>query len=373
MNEALNARKSGKATGRVSLPRLTRALWLDFYLGHVSVGARLPSVRSIARKMGISPTTALEFYQELEAEGLVEARPRSGVFLRHVGTGAQRKPQDVALLKLLGDVAGRLPLLGASPARFTRLLMMRTGQVERSHFTFGFVAYRESFDLLYDQIRTRLGFNIPIVPLIARAADPAECAASLRESRTIRCLLTTYLHAKRTLELGRRFDRPVIVIQLQPAASAVLSPPAGKRYIITRDPELALELRRLICTVCLRETGDAPCGLTFTDIDVAPDEAMPCRCERVCTASLADTTKIAWIGRHALDVYATRTALAEVRRRFGTGTPVRPLPTDIADETLEQILFQYLFGVGPDADEELAGAGSARAMRHDAATRNGAA
>lgn len=45
------------------------------------VGDRLPSVRSIAGQMNCSVITVLEGYRQLEAEGIVRAKPRSGYYV----------------------------------------------------------------------------------------------------------------------------------------------------------------------------------------------------------------------------------------------------------------------------------------------------
>ncbi|MBI1906470.1 MAG: PLP-dependent aminotransferase family protein [Rhodocyclales bacterium] len=50
--------------------------------GRLPAGARLPSVRDAARARGLSINTVLAAYRQLEARGLVEARPQSGYFVR---------------------------------------------------------------------------------------------------------------------------------------------------------------------------------------------------------------------------------------------------------------------------------------------------
>ena len=50
--------------------------------GTLSPGARIPSVRRFARQLGVSITTVLEAYRRLEDEGLIEARPQSGYYVR---------------------------------------------------------------------------------------------------------------------------------------------------------------------------------------------------------------------------------------------------------------------------------------------------
>lgn len=46
--------------------------------GELTVGERLPSVRSLAAELGVAPGTVAKAYTELEGAGLVEAMGRSG-------------------------------------------------------------------------------------------------------------------------------------------------------------------------------------------------------------------------------------------------------------------------------------------------------
>lgn len=50
--------------------------------GVLAAGARMPSVRAMTRLHRVSLSTALQACRSLEGEGLVEARPRSGYFVR---------------------------------------------------------------------------------------------------------------------------------------------------------------------------------------------------------------------------------------------------------------------------------------------------
>src|SRR5205823_12738043 len=45
-------------------------------------GARLPSVRQCAQQQGVSPSTVVAAYDQLLAQGLVEARKNRGFFVR---------------------------------------------------------------------------------------------------------------------------------------------------------------------------------------------------------------------------------------------------------------------------------------------------
>jgi DNA-binding transcriptional MocR family regulator len=55
-------------------------------------GDRLPSVRGFAKTMNVSPSTVVEAYARLEAEGIIRARPGSGFYV----TGADLPPMSLA-------------------------------------------------------------------------------------------------------------------------------------------------------------------------------------------------------------------------------------------------------------------------------------
>lgn len=52
--------------------------------GSLPSGSRLPGVRRFAKEKGVSVATAVAAYHQLEDSGYVEARPRSGVFVRQL-------------------------------------------------------------------------------------------------------------------------------------------------------------------------------------------------------------------------------------------------------------------------------------------------
>lgn len=72
------------------------------------VGARLPSVRECARQQGVSTHTVVAAYDQLLAQGLVEARRQRGFFVRDA---VQKSPSS-----LPGPAAGTAPGKGSGPA-----------------------------------------------------------------------------------------------------------------------------------------------------------------------------------------------------------------------------------------------------------------
>ena len=60
--------------------------------GTLQAGDRLPSVRQACANRGISPSTVFEAYYLLEAQGRIEARPRSGYYVRAQPAPRQAEP-----------------------------------------------------------------------------------------------------------------------------------------------------------------------------------------------------------------------------------------------------------------------------------------
>ncbi|MGO4775251.1 aminotransferase class I/II-fold pyridoxal phosphate-dependent enzyme, partial [Lysobacter sp. 2RAB21] len=109
--------------------RLADRMRRQIQRGVLRAGERLPSLRRLGRDQRISLATAVEAYQQLEREGLIEARPRSGYYVRAAagapprGSRARhlaRAPMPVSNPALLGvlDVQSRrdlIPLHAATP------------------------------------------------------------------------------------------------------------------------------------------------------------------------------------------------------------------------------------------------------------------
>jgi DNA-binding transcriptional regulator YhcF (GntR family) len=63
------------------LERLRTRVLTALHTGRLAPGDRLRSVREVARELDVDPRTAMELYHRLADEGLVEVRPRSGVYM----------------------------------------------------------------------------------------------------------------------------------------------------------------------------------------------------------------------------------------------------------------------------------------------------
>ena len=69
--------------------------------GKLSAGARLPSVRELARELAVNQNTILRVYERLVSEGLLEMRHGQGTF---VATGAKDNGFGVHRSRLLEEI-----------------------------------------------------------------------------------------------------------------------------------------------------------------------------------------------------------------------------------------------------------------------------
>jgi DNA-binding transcriptional MocR family regulator len=78
--------------------------------GSLALGERIPSVRAMMRLHGVSLSTALQTCRELERQGWIEARPRSGYFVR--------QPRRIALQSAMQAAEEPKIVLPPDPAQY---------------------------------------------------------------------------------------------------------------------------------------------------------------------------------------------------------------------------------------------------------------
>lgn len=74
--------------------RVAQSLAQLIHSGSFKAGQRLPSVRETALAQGVSISTAMLAYRQLEEEGLAQARPKAGYFVRRTVRIAQPTPSS---------------------------------------------------------------------------------------------------------------------------------------------------------------------------------------------------------------------------------------------------------------------------------------
>lgn len=314
------------------------------YLGHLSPGDRLPSVRELARRLRISPTTALELYRSLESEGLVEGRERSGVFVKAGPLAGEAHDRERSAFTLVTAVAKQAGQHGLSPAEFVRMLLRYTGAQRRHDFTVAFVGCRESFDLIDRQLTARLGFRLPVLH-IPGGRSAAELRAALQSHPSIGCVLTAFLNVHHVSPMITELGLPLVPARLAPPAAAMFETPrSGRRYVVVRDLDMASYLRETACHLArirgepscppgVEEAGCRRCGVE--EVRQAPG---------VSFAALQEDALLADFDVHAEVVHATVTSLDAVRTRYGHSKRIVPVVAPVSDDTIDALLFQYVCG-----------------------------
>ena len=77
--------------------QLFRALRDAILRGDIAAGERLPSLREIARRLGISVTTAQAAYDQLQIEGYITSRPQSGFYAAEIGSARAAAEEQTRL------------------------------------------------------------------------------------------------------------------------------------------------------------------------------------------------------------------------------------------------------------------------------------
>jgi DNA-binding transcriptional regulator YhcF (GntR family) len=329
------------------LPCITTQLRASYYLAQLSSGDRLPPVRALAKHLGISPTTALDLYRTLEEEGFVHGRERSGTFFRTVGREQRRSRRDVAAFKSVGATARRLRSQKISPLEFATQLLRYTGARTRDDFRFGLLAHREVLETTQAQLAPQIGFELPMAWL----SPAADARHLLARDPAIRCLVSTFLFSARAAEAAEAFDLPLLMLRLSPPTVMSLQPSAcGRRYIIVRDADHARDMRRLVCGLSRRQNGCSVCPNVLVD-----DKCEHCgrkddpEQQRICIAALDEPERLVQF-EHATDTFfASPMAIGEVRRRYGRSKDIVLLHVELSEETVDNLLFHYLFSTGAQA------------------------
>ncbi|HSW16653.1 MAG TPA: PLP-dependent aminotransferase family protein [Ramlibacter sp.] len=81
-DDPLSAAMRARAPGQTLVDTLVDALAADIVNGRLRAGQRLPSVRELARRAGVSSSTATTVWDKMVALGHVEARRGSGYYVR---------------------------------------------------------------------------------------------------------------------------------------------------------------------------------------------------------------------------------------------------------------------------------------------------
>lgn len=230
--------------------------------GSLKSGDRLPSVRELGEREQVSIATAVAAYRHLENQGLVEARPKSGYFVReqpHRLAEPVMQPQPVrarsvsivdTLMQVIGESRqpGLVPLGAACPSpalypsrKLRRLLAVQDSEhldaIGRYGMSMGHPALREQIVKRYARLDTLLAPDNIIVTIGAMEALNLCVRAVARPGDTIAIESPTYFGILQIIEsLGMKAleipTDPRSGISLEALELATRKPGAVKAVIV---------------------------------------------------------------------------------------------------------------------------------------------
>ncbi len=235
------------ATQKV-LGALRQRIASGLHLGTLAHGARLPSTRQVADEIGVTPRTVMAAYRELAAEGLVELRPRSGIYVAAAhAMAAPMLPQMAGWMVdvLVQGLSRNIPPV-EFPERARRCLetlRLRAACIE------------SNADQLYSictELQGDYGFETSPVASDALAAPTDATQLALRRADL---LVTTTMHSLDVKRAARLVQKPWVVISLRVDLMSEVTRllARGPVYFVATDPRVENVVRDIF-----GPTGYAP-------------------------------------------------------------------------------------------------------------------
>lgn len=216
---------------------LRRRILAGLHLGIMRPGERLPSARELAGQFDADQRVVVAAYRELEREGLVEVRARSGMYVAAAAHKAGALLPQVAawLVEVLLQGRGR----GIAPATFPE-------HARRCLETLRLRAV--CLECNADQLASICGeladdFGIASGPVELDAVRDPEALPP--EVHRADLLVTTTLHAAEVERLGTRLKKPVVAVALNPDFITEIARllEQGPVYFVGTDPRFGEKLR----------------------------------------------------------------------------------------------------------------------------------
>ena len=215
--------------------------------GRLHPGDRLPSVRQLARDLGISRTTAERIQDVLCETTLAEVRPRSGAFVANPdgNTKNPQLPGVQAVYEFLKQTIRQARELGVDTDRLAHLIGAFDEDAQtnrRSALTsFPVIATRDAYECMVECFDGT--FPARLLHL-QPAAGPAQFPANARY------LLTGYYLRGRARQIADAVKCPLLYVRynVKLLDSSMAIPSGEFRYFVTRDADNAETTRGFLAS-----------------------------------------------------------------------------------------------------------------------------
>jgi DNA-binding transcriptional regulator YhcF (GntR family) len=211
------------------------------HLAVLRPGERLPSVRDLSPEFDADPRVVLAAYRRLELEGLVEIRPRSGVFVAHHAVSrGELLPRTAAWVV---DVLVQARSRGISPIDFPERVRrcLETVRVRAACIE----CNDDQMEGLCGELAKDYGMETYPVDTAALSAE-----AQPPELRDADLLVTTPFHAPGVERLAKRLDKRCITVSLRPefVAETTRLLTEGRVYFVGKDPRFESKLKAIFAS-----------------------------------------------------------------------------------------------------------------------------
>lgn len=222
---------------------LRQRFFSQLHLGILRPEGKLPSTRALARELGVDWRVVLSAYRELEREGLVELRERSGIYFAAGGatSDAAERPEHARLVRWVADLLSQgltrgvpVPALADRLHDWTRTLRLRAACIECND---------DQTAALCAELRADYGLETAMADVDAlRAADELP-----RDVRRADLLVTTPFHAGEVKAIAERAGKPWVAASFRADVYAEIARllPASPVYFVVTDPRFAAKLGRI--------------------------------------------------------------------------------------------------------------------------------
>lgn len=222
--------------------RLRDRIITALHVGRLHGGDRLPGVRDVARDTGANPRTVAKAYRQLEDEGLVEMRARSGVYV------AQQDHWGGKLLEETGRWLGgilleawkrniRIPDLADLIRRCTREGQIRAACVAGNE---------DDRRAICEELTMNFGIHSVAIPVadLPSNGDWAELPPAMHE---VDLIVATPPHAGTARAAADALGKPLVMVSLHPDLVGAIERRLRAEHltVVCADPAFGDQVRSL--------------------------------------------------------------------------------------------------------------------------------
>jgi DNA-binding transcriptional regulator YhcF (GntR family) len=200
------------------ITRLRDRIVSGLHLGQLRTGDRLPSIREVAEEAGINDRTAAKAYRVLEAEGLVEIRGRSGVYVaEQQRLNGELLPETVYWMAgVLTEVRKRrmkIPRYHEFVRQCTVSVRVRCACVESS---------KDAMRSYCAELDEDWGFDVDTVFVDPELPPGRDRDALMEQLKGVDLITTSSFHAPGVREIAEALQKPMVMLTVHPERRAVI-------------------------------------------------------------------------------------------------------------------------------------------------------